>query len=191
MASGARRILAVGTSALRDAENGPQVVARARKELGLRIQLIDARKEGLLGVLGGIRALPVTRGGLFDLGGGSAQIVHFHNRRPGVARSLPLGSLRLSQKYLRHDPPSKKEIRSLRKYVQRTLDEVSLPRLGTRDQLVGVGGTIRNLAKIDARDREYPIARIHGYVLTRARGSPRSWNCFVTSGCETKRRLPD
>ncbi|HZO84052.1 MAG TPA: Ppx/GppA phosphatase family protein [Verrucomicrobiae bacterium] len=169
VASGARRILAVGTSALRDAENGPQVVARARKELGLRIQLIDAKKEGLLGVLGGIRALPVTRGGLFDLGGGSAQIVHFRNRRPGAARSLPLGSLRLSEAYLRHDPPSKKEIRSLRKYVQRTLDEVSLPRLDTGDHLVGVGGTIRNLAKIDARHREYPIARIHGYVLTRAR----------------------
>jgi len=168
-ASGARRVVAVATAAMRDADNAQALMRQVRSELGLHIDLIDAREEAYLGALGGIRALPVNQGVLFDLGGGSIQIVRFNNRRPGDARSLPLGSLRLSQAFLRHDPPSKHEIRSLRKYVQRTLAELRMPQLSRSDVLVGVGGTIRNIAKIDARDHEYPIARIHGYVLSRLR----------------------
>jgi exopolyphosphatase/guanosine-5'-triphosphate,3'-diphosphate pyrophosphatase len=169
LAYGARRTVVVATAAVRDAGNAMELIERARTETGLRIELIDAKKEAYHGALGGIRALPVNRGALFDLGGGSVQIIEFHNRTPGVSRSLPLGSLRLSQAFLRHDPPTKREVRLLTTYVRRTLDEMKLTRLGARDVLVGVGGTIRNLAKMDGRLTNYPIARIHGYVLTRTR----------------------
>jgi len=168
-AYGAPRLFAVATAAMREADNGHELISRARLELGLRIDLIDAGKEGYYGAMGGIRALPVKDGIVFDLGGGSVQVVPFQDRQPGIASSLPLGSLRLSEAFIRHDPPSKREVRTLRDYVQRTLDEVRLPRLKSNQVLVGVGGTIRNLAKVDARLLEFPIARVHGYRLSRDR----------------------
>jgi exopolyphosphatase / guanosine-5'-triphosphate,3'-diphosphate pyrophosphatase len=168
-AHGARRVVAVATAAVRDANNGHELINRARAELGMRIELIDWGKEALYGCIGGVRGLPVNDGIMFDLGGGSVQIVEFQDRRPGTARSLPLGSLRLSQAFIRHDPPSKREIRELSNYVQRTLKEAGLRRLTNGKVVVGVGGSIRNLAKVDARLNAYPIDRVHGYTLSRER----------------------
>src|SRR5262249_32482125 len=76
-AYGATRILAVATAAMRDAQNGKELIAQARKQLGLDIAVITAGREAYYGCLGGIRALPVVDGMLFDLGGGSVQIVEF------------------------------------------------------------------------------------------------------------------
>ena len=168
-AYGARHIVAVGTAAMRDADNGSEVIARVRAELGLRIEVIDSNKEAHYGCIGGISALPVNDGIVFDLGGGSVQIVEFQARRPGIGCSLPLGSLRISEAFIRRDPPSKREVRSLRDYVQRILNEARLSRLTAEGVLVGVGGTIRNLAKVDARLHAYPIARVHGYTISRDR----------------------
>jgi len=168
-AYGAKRIVAVATAAMRDADNGNELTDRARVQLGLRIDVIDSGKEGYYGCVGGIRALPVGDGIVFDLGGGSVQIVEFQNRRPGAACSLPLGSLRLSEAFIRHDPPVKKEVRALSDYVERTIKDACVRRLPSGGVLVGVGGTIRNLAKIDARLQSYPIPRVHGYTLSRER----------------------
>ena len=168
-AHGAKRVVAVATAALRDAGNGRELVERARAELGMRIDVIDSGKEGYYGCIGGIRALPVNDGLVFDLGGGTVQIIEFRDRRPGAGRSLPLGSLRLSQAFIRHDPPSKREIRNLADHVGRTLKKSGIRRLKGGKVLVGVGGSIRNLAKVDARLNAYPIVRVHGYTLSRDR----------------------
>jgi exopolyphosphatase/guanosine-5'-triphosphate,3'-diphosphate pyrophosphatase len=165
----ARHIVAVATAAMRDAENCQQVIERARVELGLQIDVIDSHKEAYYGCVGGIRSLPVHDGIAFDLGGGSVQIVEFQNRRPGADCSLPLGSLRLSAAFLRHDPPAKREVRALSNYAVRTLKDACDRRLSPDGVVVGVGGTIRNLAKIDARLHAYPIDRVHGYMLSRER----------------------
>jgi exopolyphosphatase/guanosine-5'-triphosphate,3'-diphosphate pyrophosphatase len=165
----AGHIVAVATAAIRDANNGKELIERARVELGLQIDVIDSHKEAYYGCVGGIRGLPVQDGIAFDLGGGSVQIVEFQNRRPGADCSLPLGSLRLSAAFLRHDPPAKREVRALSNYVERTLKDACPRRLSSGGVVVGVGGTIRNLAKIDARLHSYPIARVHGYLLSRER----------------------
>src|SRR5262249_15223243 len=145
----AKRVIAVATAAMRDAQNGLELIERVRVELGLSLDLIDSNKEAYYGCLGGIRALPVTDGILFDVGGGSAQIVEFHGRRPGMSCSLPLGSLRLTEAFIRHDPPSKKEIHELRRHIRQLLDQSCLRRPGRNGVVVGIGGTARNLAKID------------------------------------------
>jgi exopolyphosphatase/guanosine-5'-triphosphate,3'-diphosphate pyrophosphatase len=168
-AHGAGRVVAVATAAVRDAENGRELVDRARTELGLRIDVIDSGKEGHYGCIGGIRSLPVNDGVVFDLGGGTVQLVEFRDRRPGTARSLPLGSLRLSQAFIRHDPPTKREVRQLSDHVELSLKDSGIRTLGSGKVLVGVGGSIRNLAKVDAHLIAYPIVRVHGYILSRER----------------------
>lgn len=167
LGAGARRILAVATSAIRDAANGPALLERIYREVGIRARIIDGAREGRFGFLGGVRGLPVTDGLFFDLGGGSMQLSHFHGRRLDRTEILPLGALRLSNAFLSHDPPTRAELGRLKKHVRRELDAAALPRLAAGEILVGTGGTVRNLAKVDARAHRYPITHVHGYVLSR------------------------
>jgi exopolyphosphatase / guanosine-5'-triphosphate,3'-diphosphate pyrophosphatase len=167
LGAGAERIVGVATAALRDAENGPALMARLRDELGFPVDVIDGEAEARYGFLGGVRGVPVEHGLLFDLGGGSLQVTRFFQRAVDRAWSLPLGALRLSQSFLASDPPSEEALRHLRRHVRRTLEDAGVPGLRPGEELVGTGGTVRNLAKIDARARDYPISRVHGYVLAR------------------------
>ena len=163
---GAKRITAVATAAMRDAENGAVFARRVRRELGIRIEIIAGLTEARYGFAGAARGLEVTNGLLFDLGGGSLQITRFARRRLLEAVSLPFGALRVSEKFLTSDPPTAKQIRHLRERMRSRLARSGVRRLGTGDILVGTGGTVRNLAKIDRQSRRYPIESLHGYELS-------------------------
>jgi exopolyphosphatase/guanosine-5'-triphosphate,3'-diphosphate pyrophosphatase len=167
LGAGAETILGVATAALRDAENGPALMERLRAELGFPVEVIEGEVEARYGFLGGVRGMPVEHGLLFDLGGGSLQVTRFFQRSLDRAWSLPLGALRVSQSFLVSDPPSGDELRRLRKHVRRTVEDAGVPGLRPGEEMVGTGGTVRNLAKIDVRAHRYPISRVHGYVLTR------------------------
>jgi exopolyphosphatase/guanosine-5'-triphosphate,3'-diphosphate pyrophosphatase len=161
----AGRIAAVATAAIREAENGALFIDRVRRELGIRVEIIDGEREAYLGCVGALRGLDFENGLVFDLGGGSMQVTRVRGRRPGRSTSLPIGALRLSETFLRSDPPRPRELRRLREQVAAVLEEAGLPSLRRGEQLVGTGGTLRNLAKIDQRERDYPIGRVHGYRL--------------------------
>ncbi len=168
--AGAERTLAVATAATRDAENGPDFIARMRKELGIEVRILSGEEEARFGFLGALGGLPVDHGVLFDMGGGSMQVSHFRGRRLMTSVSLPLGSLRLSDAFLKSDPPTGGEVKRLREHARAALEEAGVGPLEKGEQFVGTGGTLRNLAKIDRRGREgYPITRLHGYVLGRRR----------------------
>lgn len=164
--AGAKRIVAVATAAMRDAANGPLFAERLQRELGIRIEIIGGLAEARYGFAGAMRGLEVSNGLLFDLGGGSMQITRFTRRRLARDVTLPFGALRLSEKFLESDPPTAKQLRRLRDHVWSHLSKARVPRLATGDQLVGTGGTLRNLAKIDRQRRQYPISGLHGYELT-------------------------
>ena len=155
---GAKRIVAVATAAMRDASNGALFTQRVERELGIRIEIIGGLAEARYGFTGAVRGLEVSNGLLFDLGGGSLQITRFARRRLVDAMSLPFGALRLSEKFLDSDPPTGKQIRRLRDHVRTHLAKARVGRLASGDRLVGTGGTLRNLAKIDRQTRRYPIA---------------------------------
>ena len=163
--AGAKRVVAVATAAMRDAANGGLFIERIRRELGIEIAIIGGKEEAHYGFLGAVRGLPVSSGLLFDLGGGSMQVSHFTRRALGRATSLPLGALRLSESFLGSDPPKPSDLRRLRDHVRKHLKRAHVSRLAVGEQLVGTGGTLRNLAKIDRNARHYPIGRLHGYVF--------------------------
>jgi exopolyphosphatase/guanosine-5'-triphosphate,3'-diphosphate pyrophosphatase len=164
--SGATRIVAVATAAMRDARNGGVLIDRIRRELRIQVDIIDGQAEGRYGFAGAVRGLPAASGLLFDLGGGSMQLSQFNNRALDRVISLPLGALRLSELFLASDPPRPKELRRLRQHVEKQFATANVPALGSHERLLGTGGTLRNLAKIDNHARRYPIAQLHGYVLS-------------------------
>jgi exopolyphosphatase/guanosine-5'-triphosphate,3'-diphosphate pyrophosphatase len=167
--SGVRRLLAAGTSAFRDASNGEAFVRRVRRELGIVIRVLSGVEEARYGFLGAGGGLPVRNGVQFDLGGGSLQMARFHDRRLLGAVSVPLGALRVSDGFLRADPPTSREVRRLREHARSVLGDAGLVPLGAGERLVGTGGTLRNIARIDQRATGYPISRLHGFTLSRRR----------------------
>jgi exopolyphosphatase/guanosine-5'-triphosphate,3'-diphosphate pyrophosphatase len=168
--SGADRTVAVATAAVREASNGEQFIARTRKELGIDVDIADADEEARYGFLGAVHGLAVQDGIVLDVGGGSLQLIHFRGRRRRRSWSLPLGALRLSDRFLKSDPPARGEMRALKEHVYATIERAGIRPIAADERMVGTGGTIRNLGKVDRRLRgEYPISRLHAYVLDRRR----------------------
>ncbi|MCX6023481.1 MAG: Ppx/GppA family phosphatase, partial [Chloroflexi bacterium] len=165
--AGARRTVAVATAAVREARNGDALVERVRAELGWEAEIITGEQEARYAFMGAVHSLAIDHGILVDQGGGSMEIVHFRGRQLLRSWLLPLGALRLSDRFLTSDPPTGAEQRRLTDAVREHLTAARIPALAPDEQAVGTGGTIRNLGKIDRRHRSYPLSRLHGYTLTR------------------------
>ena len=157
-------ILAVATAAVRNTRNGPDFLALAEKETGLPIQAISGESEALLGYLGATNTLDVRDGVFFDLGGGSTEISLVRDRKMIEAISLPIGAVNLSDEFKTQDKVSKTTLAHLCGFIDRQLKKapwlqaMSLP-------LVGIGGTARNIAKMDQARKNYPFAKVHNYRM--------------------------
>lgn len=161
---GVTEIVGVATSAVRDAKNGAELLAAIRSGSGIPVQLLEGDAEGRAAARSALDTLPVTDGLLVDIGGGSIQLVHLVGRRAVEVVSLPLGSARVNDAFLRGDPPTGAEMTALRRHIETQLRV--LPWIRGSSVLVGIGGTIRALAKVDRRARRWPIGHGHGYALT-------------------------
>jgi exopolyphosphatase/guanosine-5'-triphosphate,3'-diphosphate pyrophosphatase len=166
--AGATKMIAVATSAVREARDGHDLVAAA-KELGVELQVIDGELEARLGFLGAVHDLPVTAGCTMDVGGGSIEITRFEDRQLGTSWTMPFGSLRASDRFLEHDPPTEKELRRLRTATAEALEAAGVSELRKHEDLVGMGGTVRNLAKVDLKRAEVDLPLLHGYELSARR----------------------
>ncbi len=163
--AGAERTIVVGTAAMREAQNGDDFLQSVQQAAGIDIEVIDGLTEALYAFLGAIHGLPVWNGYVLDIGGGSLELTRFRDRRGVSSWTLPLGALRTTTEFISNDPPTSKEIRNLKRHIARTLIDEGIPAAEEGDVLVGTGGTIRNVAKIDRKQRRSPIQRLHGYSL--------------------------
>lgn len=163
----AERTVAVATAAVREAANRAELAARVEAETGVVLDIIDGAAEAHYALVGAVHGLAVEDGMLVDIGGGSLEISRFRGREAVTTWSLPLGAARVTRAFLTSDPPRTSEVKALRDHVASSLREVGVPLLEPAEQLVGTGGTIRNLAKIHRAQISYPIPRMHGYVLER------------------------
>jgi len=165
--SGVDKIIASATSAVREAPNGADFVEEVERSIGLSLKILDGEQEAYYGTLGALNEVPMENGFVLDIGGGSAQLSRVENRRFTHGDALPLGALALTERFITHDPPTEREMTTIRDEINRQLD--TLPWLNRKKTaLIGLGGTIRNLAKVDAVKRSYPLNTLHGYTLTRA-----------------------
>jgi exopolyphosphatase / guanosine-5'-triphosphate,3'-diphosphate pyrophosphatase len=159
------RTLAVATSAVRDAPNGPDFVRRVDRQTGVLLRVLTGAEEARYDYLGVASAWALANDLVFDLGGGSMQLVDVRDGALRNSVSLPLGALRVSQRFLEHDPPKRRELDELRQHVRETLGSVLEAFGGRGYRLFGIGGTVRALARAAIELRQYPIRRVHGYPL--------------------------
>lgn len=161
-------IYAVATAAVRLAHNGGEFIERVKEETGIDLVCISGEEEAHLGFLGVINTIGLRDFVLFDLGGASVEVTLVRDRQALRSVSLPMGALTLTGKFQSGKEMSGEERLRMQAYIQELLsDEEWLAGVGL--PLVGIGGTARNLAKMDQRAHEYPIAKLHNYELTRER----------------------
>jgi exopolyphosphatase / guanosine-5'-triphosphate,3'-diphosphate pyrophosphatase len=165
-ASGIDQVEAIATSAIRDAANSDELLDAIRAKTGLQPRVISGREEARYGWLAIANSTTISDGFGLDIGGGSIQAMRLADRRLTEAESLPLGSVRVSEEFLPGEKATAKGMKALRKRVESQLAELGWWEGGGR--LVGIGGTIRNLAAAAMRDTELPLMDAQGFRLERA-----------------------
>jgi exopolyphosphatase / guanosine-5'-triphosphate,3'-diphosphate pyrophosphatase len=160
--------LAVLTSAVRDAANGPEFAARVREDYGLDARVLSGDEEAQLTFLGAMsgRPAPTEPTVVIDIGGGSTEFVVGRGHQAGFHVSLPIGVVRMSERHVHSDPPSPTELQELALDVRQTLLE-GLPaeeRAEVQDG-IAVAGTATSAASIDQELDPYDPERVHGYRL--------------------------
>ncbi len=168
---GAARLVA--TSAVRDAENGDAFLRSAAEIVGVGAELLSGTEEGRLSYAGATADLAAPAGHVvvLDIGGGSTEIVTLEHGEV-VSISLDIGCVRLTERYLRGDPPSAAEVDDAVTAIGRELSRArrAIPELGharRHTMLVGLAGTVSTLAALELGLTEYDRDRIHHAVLTR------------------------
>jgi exopolyphosphatase / guanosine-5'-triphosphate,3'-diphosphate pyrophosphatase len=149
---GVHQLLAFATSAVRDAVNGDEILARIQAETKVHIRVLSGQDESRLTFLAARRWFGWSSGRLLllDIGGGSLEIAAGVDEEPDVAISLPLGAGRLTREWLAGDPPSADEVRRLRKHVRAEIAATAgtVMRHGRPNHAVATSKTFRQLARI-------------------------------------------
>jgi exopolyphosphatase / guanosine-5'-triphosphate,3'-diphosphate pyrophosphatase len=150
--TGVEDFLGFATSAVRDAANGDEVLARIQERTGARIRVLSGENEARLTFLAARRWFGWSSGRLLviDIGGGSLEIAAGQDEDPEAVMSLPLGAGRLTRDWFTEDPPPRGEVRALRRHVRAQIARLAgeLRRGGAVDHAVGTSKTFRQLARI-------------------------------------------
>lgn len=160
------RIDAVATSAIREARDGEAFVRRARDATGLSIRVLSAAEEAHYAYVAAVGSTSLEDGLVLDLGGGSLELIEVRERSPGATASWPLGTVRVSERFLAEEGPvAPATLAALRAHVRQELGAAPWVRAG-HERLVGVGGTVRALAAAAIRAAEPPRETVQGFPLT-------------------------
>ena len=167
---GAARVRASATSAARDAENRDEFFAAARAALGVEPELLTGDEEARLSFIGATVGLADEPAPylVVDIGGGSTELT-FGAREPEAAVSIDVGCVRITEQWLRSDPPAPEELSQAVSVVRDHLGDVerAVPALHQAQTVVGLAGTITTVAAVE-QGVPYSRERIHRFRLTRA-----------------------
>jgi len=160
-----------------------------KDEIGISIQLLDGEKEAYYDTLGALNEVPLRKGVVLDIGGGSIQLSDVQKGQFNKGDSVSLGALALTEQFITRDPISGKEFRGIEKEISRQLDTIQWLPEKTGEPLVGLGGTIRNLGMIEASRQKYPLHTQHGFILKRS-SVERSIQLFRELPLKERQKIP-
>jgi exopolyphosphatase / guanosine-5'-triphosphate,3'-diphosphate pyrophosphatase len=166
---GEKMVDAVATSAIRDAQNSEEFLARARARTDLPIRVLSREAEARYGYLAAVNSSTLSDGCVLDLGGGSMQLVRVSDRIARESGSWRLGAVRMTERFLPVNGPAKRrQIEELREHVASELAQAAwLAQAAGARRLVGIGGTVRNLAVAAQRAAGLPSNGVQGMVIER------------------------
>jgi len=170
-------VIPFATSAVREAQNKKIFLQKAEEQTGFKFKILSSEEEAFYSYVGALNSLCIPNCLFFDLGGGSLELVYTENYKIKKITSLPLGSLKLTQKFFSNTTEKndnnknnsesiEKSYLNLQNYLLESLPSKKDLGIGIDSvTLVGVGGTLRALARYDQLIKEYPLKKLQNYNL--------------------------
>jgi len=160
------KVVCVGTSAVRDSKNGKYFTDQVLKKTGFKVRVLSGEEEAYYSYLGASMATCIPNSLFFDLGGGSLELVYTEDFKVKKVQALPLGALRLSRTFASQDGSfSKKDCDNMTQKILDTLPTKKGYGIGIDASLVGAGGTLRALGRVDQKRAGFPFEKVHNYRL--------------------------
>lgn len=162
------RVAAVGTQALREAQNADAFTTAAEAILGAPIEVISGAREAELVALATAKSFPKLAAGelvVCDVGGASTEVIVLSGGQTRSVDSVPIGAVRLTEQHLASDPATADEGRALVADIDRALSDLDLP---AGAPVVGTAGTATSLAAIELKLLDYDADRVQGFRIASA-----------------------
>jgi exopolyphosphatase/guanosine-5'-triphosphate,3'-diphosphate pyrophosphatase len=158
----------LATSAVRDAENSGAFIAELRERFAMNARILTGDEEARLTYLGAVAGRPAADGTLVvDIGGGSTEIVVGSGQDVTFHTSLQVGTVRHTERHIRADPPTARELEALAEDVRKLIfAELAAAEFFDIGVGIAVAGTPTSLAAIEQELDPYDPEKVHGYVLT-------------------------
>lgn len=169
---GVEAVRMAATSAARDAHNRDVFFDAAQQIVGSRPQLLGGEEEARLSYQGATAELDPALGPFLvvDIGGGSTELAFGSGPEPDAVSSIDVGCVRLTERWIRSDPPAPEELHACVNVTAQHLDDVARDHPEMRDAalMVGLAGTVSTVAAVEIGLAAYDRSRIHHFTLTRA-----------------------
>ena len=147
-------IIAVATAAVRKAKNQKEFLERVKNEVDIDVRVLAGQEESFYNYWGVVNSIDIADGLIMDIGGGSIELVLMKDRKAIEKESLPFGALDLTERFGLKDRVSNKLEENLREFLYEQFSELSWLKDVDSLPLVGVGGTMRNIGKIDRKKKK-------------------------------------
>ncbi len=165
-ASGVSRIITVATEAVRKAKNQRSFLDEIQANCGLKIKVLSAEEEATLVYRGVINTMDVPKGLILEIGGGSTKIVYYNRRNMLNYATLPFGSVTLTDMFSQDGLKPEEQANKIEEFFTEQLRGVEwLKDVDPDVQMIGVGGSFRNLFKINKMVHKYPLDTVHNYNM--------------------------
>jgi exopolyphosphatase/guanosine-5'-triphosphate,3'-diphosphate pyrophosphatase len=185
---GAQKILTAATAALRDAHNGAEFIGQVRQHTGVDLEIISGQTEAQLNLLAathGLKIDPAQSILIVDIGGGSTELIRCAGGAEPAMVSLQIGSVRLTERFIRHDPATGEEQTRIYDAVKEQL--ASLGWNNFRPTVViGVAGTVTTVGAVALRLETYDHSAVHGRRLSPAEVAAVTRRFFSLTTAERK-----
>ncbi len=189
---GVQCVIGVATSAVRDAKNGRHFVRRLFRETGVEVRIITGKEEARLIFLAAISEAPKNeKAVVLDIGGGSVEFILGSRRKIYFLESFPLGVARLTDHFISTDPPSKKELAVLERFLERRLKNTTekARKIGFAS-VIGTAGTLINLASMAYEAREEKPLKIKSHSLLKIKNLNEIHETLLRSKIRERLILP-
>ena len=166
-ASGVSRIITVATEAVRKAKNQRSFLDEIQANCGIKIKVLTAEEEATLVYRGVINTMDVPKGLILEIGGGSTKIVYYNRRNMLNYATLPFGAVTLTDMFARDGNKPEDQANRIEEFMTEQLGGVEwLKELDPDVQMIGVGGSFRNLFRINKMVHKYPLDTVHNYNMS-------------------------
>ena len=164
--NGIERIIAVATAAVRSAKNQRSFLDEVSSTCGIKLRVLSAEEEAVLVYRGVINTMDISKGIILEIGGGSTKIVYYNRRNLLNYETLPFGAITLTELFSGEGVSPQEQSQKIEEFFTEQLKKIEwLNNVDPEVQMIGVGGSFRNLCRMTKIMKKYSLKTIHNYVL--------------------------